>query len=365
MDGTGALDVLTRGYQEYIAGFGLEQALAKELALEDDYEQHVQAVLAASGHEDLADRYTGVDAFCGGGQAAQLVLRGLSTAMHEAHVQVPDPVWTLYAPPGAFEKPRPARMFCGLVPEGDLGVRTLSDPRGTVLFDVGLWFFVRLAVQAIASQLTAATGDGRWGSDDDSGELLVRLRDRLDGYLLRGEGLRDDTFIRVLTGPREAFRRALNRTCVAWILGHEYGHLALTREGPAPDTATWSERAELSSQDVEFRADRIADALVSSSRLMVDPLASVIAPVVVHTLQAYILRSRHRAGDHGPYWTHMVPEMRAGMSLEALATTGPLLADARDVTALHGTGRHFLDWLWASLGTAQSFSDDLPEGISR
>lgn len=338
------MDALEQAYEEYLDVFGLRAALQRELELEDDYQEHVQGILRRADREYLASRYRGSTAFCGGGTAAEAVLRQLADSMPGAALSV--------GLPGR-------RIYCGLVPAGDFSVTTKKVPAGgIVLFDVALWFFLRLASQAVASALGAVTGSSEWGPDNQGGVPPgLRLRERLDGYLRFGEPLRQDTWIQVMQGPRDDFRRALNLAALAWILGHEYGHLLQPDQAPPPECPD-SRSAELGSSVNELAADRCADRLVRSSAIGVDPLAAASASTVVLAIQAFALRTNHALGRREPCRANDVPEIRTTMSLEAIGAAAETRKSYEAATRLR-------KWLWTELGTELMFRDDVPEVINR
>jgi hypothetical protein len=356
---------LSKEYEDYIDGFGLRSALDKELQFEDDYYDHLVAILNEARHP--TGGYTGAFSFTGGGGAAQETLRRIAEHLSSNAAIVGLPSVPLY---------------CGLIPAGDFDVTTEEYDSGSVVrFDIALWFFLRLAAQQITEVLGSFSGEKEWGADiDHPTEVGALLRDRLNNYISLGHPLRYKTQLRVMHGPREKFRRDLNLASVAWFVGHEYGHAILGGNEWKPTRGSiaeraliwdiqgvrkgsdleqiWTEQAEILSQGIEYQADACGCALIQIPSFRSHPLALAIAPMLGLTLQAFEFHAGRLARKRkGQAWTHATPELRAYLSTEIMARTSSRVA------AVRTTADNIREWLWDSLQIDRLFAEDTPEGL--
>ena len=355
------LNTLEQQYEVHLDRLGLRRRLEQELALEDDYAAHVHSLVGEAGLEDQRDFYQGPEACYGGGSAAQLILRRLASDMPVQAQQVK--AVSIPSKDQQYEVKAftiPAReIFCGLVPNGDLGVVTEPHPSGGVIyFDVSLWFFLRFASQQVASALASITDDPFWGADNNEPNPGVVLGDYLDGYVRRGRPLRGDTRLRVMRGQRELFRRDLNRACVAWTIAHEYGLLVAAATEPETKYVSppgGNEEAEVLNEWKENQADLCACSIVQPSILLAMPLACMMAPTLVLSMQAFILKTSHKEGIFGQLSPHLDPEIRACAAAH--------IAFPGYVESIQKQGERFRVWLWDALGTEQMYKEDVPDGV--
>jgi hypothetical protein len=163
------------------------------------------------------------------------------------------------------------------------------------------------------------------------------LRQYLDRYITGGSTLRENTNLHVMVGARESFRRDLNTSALAYIIGHEFSHAISSDE--ALSTVVWSEEGELKSQALEQSADSLAARVLSKEPFVRNPLAAVMGPMLVLHLQGFALRTQQDQGLDPENWTHLLPELRSAMMQEALGQRNPTLS---------ATAERFRQWLWAA-----------------
>jgi hypothetical protein len=297
------MDDLERDYHDYLDAFDLRTQLERELNLEDEYSNVVARILGDAGLRDLTARYSHPMSFSGGSDAPAVVFAAITDGF-------------FVSPAEKFGMPvRP--YFCGLVPSGRLSALTkLTSSGGLTFFDMGLWFYIRFACQQVALELFRLTGQEKWGTEGDRAGSIASLVDGLTRYASGVDTLRTNTHVFVINGRREAFRRALTLTCIAWVMAHEYAHMGIAAQPdlyPGGHQEQWSEQTEMSKFRLELEADQRASRLVAAAlpEMPDGALLVELAGILVLFLQALVQHTEVIAGVDAPTWTHPAPELRA------------------------------------------------------